>query len=85
MGQFLVENIFLTLLGSVLGVALAAGVLHVLNDSQFFPYSTFGLNGRVLGMALAIALFFGLLSGAYPAYKLSKLPAVQALKGDIAA
>ena len=82
-GQFLVENIFLTLLGSVLGVALAAGVLHVLNDSQFFPYSNFGLNGRVFGVALGIALLFGLLSGAYPAYKLSKLPAVQALKGDL--
>jgi putative ABC transport system permease protein len=82
-GQFLVENIFLTFLGSALGVALAAGVLHVLNDSQFFPYSNFGLNGRVFGVALAIALLFGLLSGAYPAYKLSKLPAVQALKGDL--
>ena len=82
-GQFLVENIFLTFLGALLGVALAAGVLHVLNDSQFFPYSNFGLNGRVFGVALAIALLFGLLSGAYPAYKLSKLPAVQALKGDL--
>jgi putative ABC transport system permease protein len=83
-GQFLIENIFLTLLGGLLGVALALGVLHVLNDSQFFPYSAFGLNSRVLGVALGIALFFGLLSGVYPAYKLSKLPAVQALKGDTA-
>jgi putative ABC transport system permease protein len=30
-------------------------------------------------------LFFGILSGAYPAYKMSKLQAVKALKGDIAA
>ncbi|OGX91037.1 ABC transporter permease [Hymenobacter coccineus] len=84
-GQFLVENIFLTLVGGVLGLALAAGALHLLNESQFLPYSEFGLNGRVFGMALGIVLFFGVLSGAYPAYKMSKLQAVKALKGDTAA
>ena len=84
-GQFLVENIFLTLLGAVLGVALAAAALHLLNSSQFFPYSEFALNGRVLALGLGLALFFGVLSGAYPAYKMSKLHAVKALKGDTSA
>jgi putative ABC transport system permease protein len=84
-GQFLVENIFLTLVGSVLGLALAAGALALLNSSQLFAYSTYALNGRVFGMALGLALFFGVLSGAYPAYKMSKLQAVQALKGDAGA
>lgn len=84
-GQFLLENIFLTLLGGVLGLALAAGVLHLLNESHFIPYADFRLNGRVFGMALGIILFFGMLSGAYPAYKMSKLQAVKALKGDTAA
>ncbi|TPG64525.1 ABC transporter permease [Hymenobacter nivis] len=84
-GQFLVENIFLTLLGGVLGLGLAAGALHLLNSSQFIPHSEFALNGRVFGMALGVVLFFGLLSGAYPAYKMSKLQAVKALKGDNAA
>lgn len=82
-GQFLVENIFLTLLGAVLGLGLAAGALALLNSSHFVPYATFGLNGRVFGAAVAVALFFGLLSGAYPAYKMSKLHAVRALKGDL--
>jgi putative ABC transport system permease protein len=79
--QFLLENIFLTLLGGVLGLGLAAGVLHLLNGSHFLAYSAFALNGRVFGVALGAVLFFGVLSGAYPAYKMSKLQAVKALKG----
>ena len=84
-GQFLVENIFLTLLGGVLGLGLAAGVLALLNGSHFFAYSQFELNGWVYSVALGIVLFFGILSGAYPAYKMSKLQAVKALKGENAA
>jgi len=84
-GQFLVENIFLTLLGGVLGLGLAAGALALLNTSHFFAYSNFALNSRVFGVALGVVLFFGILSGAYPAYKMSKLQAVKALKGDTAA
>ena len=84
-GQFLVENIFLTLLGSGLGLALAAGALALLNSSHLFAYADYALNARVFGVALALALFFGVLSGAYPAYKMSKLQAVRALKGDTGA
>ena len=84
-GQFLLENIFLTLLGGALGLGLAAGALTLLNESHFLPYSTYALNWRVFGVALGVVVFFGLLSGAYPAYKMSKLPAVKALKGENAA
>ncbi|RZK62448.1 MAG: ABC transporter permease, partial [Hymenobacter sp.] len=84
-GQFLVENIFLTLVGAGLGLGLAAGALALLNGSHLVPYATFELNGRVFGVALGVALLFGVLSGAYPAYKMSKLHAVKALKGDLAA
>jgi putative ABC transport system permease protein len=84
-GQFLIENIILTLCGAGLGLGLAAGVLALLNGSHLVPYATFGLNGRVFVAALGVALFFGILSGAYPAYKMSKLHAVKALKGDLTA
>jgi putative ABC transport system permease protein len=84
-GQFLVENVLLTLLGGVLGLGLAAGVLHLLNGSQFIPYAHLSLSAPVFGVGLGLALLFGLLSGAYPAYKMSNLPANQALKGRIAA
>lgn len=84
-GQFLIENIFLTLCGAGLGLGLAAVVLALLNESHLVPYATFGLNGRVFGAALGVTLFFGILSGAYPAHKMSKLHAVKALKGDLSA
>ena len=84
-GQFLLENIFLTLLGGVLGLGLAAGVLTLINESHFLPYSTYALNSRVFAVALGVVVFFGVLSGAYPAYKMSKLQAVKALKGETAA
>jgi putative ABC transport system permease protein len=80
--QFLVENIFLTLLGGVLGLGLAAGALHLINASGLVAYTQFGLNGRVFVSAVAAILFFGILSGVYPAYKMSKLQAVKALKGE---
>ena len=80
-GQFLVENVFLTLLGGLLGLGLAAGALHLLNESGLIAYTQFALNGRVFLVGLVGVLGFGLLSGVYPAYKMSKLSAVQALKG----
>ena len=84
-GQFLIENMLLTLLGGGLGLGLAAAVLSLINESHFLPYAQLGLNGRVFGVGLALVVLFGLLSGAYPAYKMSKLPANQALKGGAAA
>jgi putative ABC transport system permease protein len=80
-GQFVVENVLLTLLGSVLGVALAAAALAALNASGAVAYSDFALNGRVFLAGLALALFFGLLSGVYPAWRMSRLHPVQALSG----
>ncbi|MCX2741172.1 ABC transporter permease [Pontibacter anaerobius] len=80
-GQFLVENIFLTLLGGLLGFGLSALVLHLINDSNLLVYSDLGLNLRVFGMGLLLCLVFGLVSGVYPAYKMSRLHAVEALKG----
>jgi putative ABC transport system permease protein len=84
-GQFLVENVLLTLVGGLLGLGLAALVLHLLNTSQFIPYAHLSLSGPVFAAGLGLALLFGLLSGAYPAYKMSKLPANQALKGRLTA
>ncbi|WP_162055147.1 ABC transporter permease [Pontibacter pamirensis] len=80
-GQFIVENLFLTLLGGLLGFLLSAGVLWLINDSGLIVYADLGLNLRVFAIGLLLCLVFGLISGVYPAYKISRLHAVEALKG----
>jgi putative ABC transport system permease protein len=80
-GQFVVENVVLTLLGSAIGLVLAAAVLAGLNASGLIPYADLRLNFRVFFEGLALALFFGLFSGVYPAWKMSRLHPVQALRG----
>ncbi len=80
-GQFIIENIFLTLLGGLLGFVLSSAVLWLINDSGIIVYAALGLNLRVFATGLLLCLVFGLISGVYPAYKMSRLHAVEALKG----
>ena len=76
-GQFIVENVLLTLVGALLVLPVSWGFwalaephnLNVLLLLRTFAYSTL------------IAAFFGALSGAYPAYKMAHLHPVQALTG----
>lgn len=80
-GQFVVENILLTLVGGVIGFVLSALVLRALNASQFVEHAQFGLNARIFGWGLLITFVFGLMSGVYPAWRMSRLHPVDALKG----
>ena len=80
-GQFLVENVFLTIIGGLLGLLLAYVALQLIGGSQILAYAHFELNWRIFGWALLVTLFFGVLSGVYPAFKMSRLQPVQALKG----
>ncbi len=80
-GQFLIENLVLTLIGAAIGLALAAGALQAFNASGLIEHSQLQLNFRNFLYGLAIAVFFGLFSGVYPAWRMSKLHPVQALRG----
>lgn len=80
-GQFVVENLVITLLGAGLGLLLAIPVLSALNASGILPYARLELSFRVFLYGLAMAVFFGILSGVYPAWRMSKLHPVQALRG----
>lgn len=80
-GQFIVENLAMTLVGGAIGFGLSAFVLRVLSNSDFVPYAQFHLNWRVFLYGLALTVIFGLLSGVYPAWKMSRMHPVDALRG----
>jgi putative ABC transport system permease protein len=79
-GQFLVENLVITLLGGCIGLALSFAVLCAVNSSQIIPYVTFHFNGRVFLYGFIVTLVFGILSGVYPAWKMSRRHPVEALR-----
>lgn len=80
-GQLIVENVLLCLVGGVLGLAGARLALWWLEASQLIPYLEVSFNATVFGIGLLIALVFGVLSGVIPAWKMSRLDPVHALKG----
>jgi putative ABC transport system permease protein len=78
--QFIVENLILTMIGGIIGFVLSEVVLDILNGSGLIPYSNFSLNLRIFFYGMVITLFFGVFSGVYPAWKMSRLHPVEALK-----
>jgi putative ABC transport system permease protein len=79
--QFVVENVLLCIVGGILGLAFAKGALLWLEGSGLIPYLRVDLDFAVFGWGLLLAIVFGLLSGVIPAWKMSRLHPVQALKG----
>ena len=81
-GQFVVENIILTLFGGILALIFSALAIAYLNRVGIasFDYLNLKINWAVTFVAFVLSLVFGLLSGVYPAWRMSKLSVVEALK-----
>ncbi len=82
-GQFVVENLILTLLGGIIAFVVTIFGLQLLSSFDLIPSAEFQMNYRVFFYSLALAVFFGLLSGVYPAWRMSRLQPVEALRGRI--
>lgn len=78
--QFIVENILLTLVGGIIALVLAAGILEWVEGSGLIPYASLSINFRIFLVAVILCFFFGILSGVLPAFQMSKLKIVNALK-----
>lgn len=81
--QFIFENILLTLVGCLLGFLFSYLVLIYINNSGLIPYANVQINMSIFFTGTLIAIFFGLLSGVFPAYRMANLQIVDALKGGV--
>ena len=80
--QFIVENMILTFIGALIGVVLSLLTIHLINGANIISNMRLSLNFTVLFYGLITCLFFGLISGVYPAFRMSKLNIVKALKAQ---
>jgi putative ABC transport system permease protein len=78
--QFIVENLVLTFLGGIIGVVLSWGILQIINSYQLIPNVHLTINITVLLASFMACMIFGLLSGVYPAWRMSRMQIVTALK-----
>ena len=79
--QFITENIILTLIGGIIALILSVGVIYFINTSGMINYVDLTINWKVFVIAILVSLVFGLLSGVYPAWRMSRLQVVTALRG----
>lgn len=81
-GQFIVENIILTFLGSFIGIIVSFIIIQVINNADLISNIHLTINFTVLIYTLIATLVFGFLSGVYPAWRMSRLQVVTALKAQ---
>lgn len=79
--QFLFENVVVSVVGGTLALLTSALLLAALNQSGLIPYAHFSLNLRIAAWGFAFSLAFGVISGVWPAWRLSRLNPIAALSG----
>jgi putative ABC transport system permease protein len=80
--QFIVENMILTLLGGLIGIVLSLLAIYLINGAKLVSNMHLTMNFTVLFYSFIACVFFGLISGVYPAWRMSKLNVVKALKAQ---
>ena len=78
--QLVFENVILTLLGGIIGYLLAYIVLYLVNDSNILGEIVLQFNTTIFIYSILICLAFGIISGLLPAYRMSKIHIVNAIK-----
>ncbi len=80
LGQFVFENVVLTIIGGLIGFILALFLINFINTAQLIDDVQLSLNFKFFVYSFIIIILFGIISGILPAYRMSKLQIVNALK-----
>lgn len=80
--QFIIENIFITMIGGLFALILTLIIISIFNDSGLILHADLSINFSVFGVSLLVCLIFGLLSGVVPAIRMSKMKVIDALKSS---
>ena len=75
--EFLIESVFLCMIGSMIGLLLVVGVLKLATSA--FKYDIYLSTGNIV-LAFALAITIGVLSGLIPAYQAARLDPVEAMR-----
>lgn len=82
MYQLILENILLTLIGGILGIILTYLAIYIFKTLKVFTATSLTISISTFVIFLVITLFFGLLSGLIPAWRMSKVNIAQSLKSN---
>jgi putative ABC transport system permease protein len=77
--QFVLENVFITMLGGIIALFVSVVLLLIVNN-LFFERIELALNWFAVIVVLLSAMVFSLMSGAYPAWRISKMNVINSLK-----
>jgi putative ABC transport system permease protein len=77
---FVIENIVLTLIGGILAFGLSWGILQVFNIIDISHFKNLRFNFLIFFYGFALTILFGVICGVYPAWKMSRLHPVRALR-----
>ena len=80
--QFVFENVIQTLIGGIIGLILAILLIKYINESNALDGTRLITNYKFFIYSFFICVFFGICSGLFPAWRMSKLNIAQAIKSN---
>jgi putative ABC transport system permease protein len=79
-GQFVIENLFITAIGGTIALVLSSLIVHLINRSGLIVKADLTINLTVFAASVLICLVFGIMSGLLPALRMARVSIAQALK-----